>query len=76
LQRHASHAAQKSQKRKMPSKWTKTLVEDPDNPGELLLYLDGIAEELGWQVGDTLQWTDNQDGTYSLSKIQHEPGQS
>lgn len=56
----------------MPSKWTKTLVEDPDNPGELLLDLEGIAEELGWQVGDTLQWIDNQDGTYTLKKVQHE----
>ena len=72
MQRHASHAAQKSQKRRMPSRWTKTLVADPDNPGELLLDLEGIAEELGWQVGDTLQWTDNQDGTYTLTKVQHE----
>ena len=72
MQRHASHAAQKSQKRKMPSKWTKTLIEDPVNPGELLLDLDGIAEELGWQVGDTLEWTDNQDGTYTLTKVDNE----
>ena len=56
----------------MPSKWTKTLVKDPDNPGELLLDLDGIAEELGWQVGDTLEWTDNQDGTYTLKKVDNE----
>ena len=56
----------------MPSKWTKTLIEDPDNPGELLLDLDGIAEELGWQVGDTLKWTDNQDGTYTLKKVDNE----
>ena len=60
----------------MPSKWTKTLIEDPDNPGELLLDLDGIAEELGWQVGDTLEWTDNQDGTYTLTKVQHEQRQN
>ena len=72
MQRHASHAAQKSQKRKMPSKWTKTLVEDPVNPGELLLDLDGIAEELGWEIGDTLQWTDNQDGTFTLKKVDNE----
>jgi len=38
--------------------------------------LEGIAEELGWQVGDTLQWTDNQDGTYTLTKVQHEQRQN
>jgi len=76
LQRHASHAAQKSQKRKMPSRFTRTLVEDPDNPGELLLDLEGIAEELGWEIGDTLEWTDNQDGTYTLTKVQHEQRQN
>ena len=60
----------------MPSKWIKTLVEDPDYPGELLLDLDDIAEELGWQVGDTLEWTDNQDGTYTLTKVQHDQRQT
>lgn len=56
----------------MPSKWTKTLVEDPDNPGDLLLDLEGIAEELGWKIGDTLEWTHNQDGTFTLKKVDNE----
>lgn len=56
----------------MPSRWTKTLVEDPDSPGVNLLDLEGIAEELGWQVGDTLQWSDNQDGTFTLKKVDNE----
>jgi hypothetical protein len=48
---------------------TKTLnvVEDPDT-GELLLDLGNeLCAELGWQVGDTLEWIDNKDGTWLLS---------
>ncbi len=45
-----------------------TVVEDPDNPGELLLDLGTeLCAELGWQVGDILEWTDNKDGTWLLS---------
>jgi DNA-binding Xre family transcriptional regulator len=47
---------------------TLTVVEDPDNPGELLLDLGAeLCAELGWQVGDTLEWIDNKDGTWLLS---------
>jgi len=46
-----------------------TVVEDPDNPGELLLDLGTeLCAELGWQVGDTLEWIDNKDGTWLLQK--------
>lgn len=45
------------------------VVEDPDNPGELLLDLGSeLCAELEWQVGDTITWTDNKDGTWILSK--------
>lgn len=48
--------------------WTLKVVEDPDNPGELLLDLGTeLCAELGWQVGDILEWTDNKDGTWLLS---------
>ena len=45
------------------------VVEDPDNPGALLLDLGTeLCAELGWQVGDILEWTENKDGTWLLSK--------
>jgi len=45
------------------------VVEDPDNPGELFLDLGTeLCAELGWQVGDTLEWIDNKDGTWLLQK--------
>lgn len=52
---------------------TKTVkvIEDPDNPGEMLLDLGTeLCAEMGWAVGDTLQWTDNKDGTWLLHKPQ------
>jgi hypothetical protein len=44
------------------------LVKDEDT-GELILPLDDkIFAELGWNVGDTVEWTDNQDGTWTITK--------
>ena len=46
------------------------VIEDPDNPEELLLDLGTeLCAELGWKVGDTVQWIDNKDGTWQLSKM-------
>ena len=46
------------------------VIEDPDNSEELLLDLGTeLCEELGWKVGDTVQWIDNKDGTWQLSKM-------
>jgi hypothetical protein len=49
--------------------WVKTIVEDPAHPGELLLDLgDEVCKYLGWKEGDTLEWLDNKDGTWTLKK--------
>jgi hypothetical protein len=43
------------------------IVEDPDNPGELLLDLGlELCAQLGWQVGDTVEWIDQKDGSWLL----------
>ena len=43
------------------------IVEDPDNPGELLLDLGHeLCAEIGWKVGDTVEWIDQKDGTWLL----------
>lgn len=45
---------------------TATLIEDGEN---LVLPLPlEMLQELGWEPGDTLIWTDNEDGTFSLRK--------
>ena len=46
---------------------TVTLEEDPDT-GELVLPLSQeILEQLGWNIGDNLTWTDNSDGTFTIT---------
>jgi hypothetical protein len=45
-----------------------TLEEDPVT-GDLILPLDdGIFEECGWKIGDTIQWIDNGNGSWTLRK--------
>ena len=48
---------------------TAQVVEDPNNPGELLLDLGlELCAQLGWQAGDTIEWIDNKDGTWLMTK--------
>ena len=48
---------------------TAQVVEDPDHPGELLLDLGlELCAQLDWQVGDTIEWTDQKDGTWLMTK--------
>jgi hypothetical protein len=52
----------------MSKSWTITLEEDPEN-GDLIMPLaDDILESAGWKEGDTLEWSDNKDGTWTLRK--------
>lgn len=52
------------------TKWTITVEENPDNPDELILPLpDDLLNEAGWVEGDTLEWIDNNNGTFILEKV-------
>jgi hypothetical protein len=45
-----------------------TLETDPET-GDLVLPLpDELLKEAGWKTGDTLDWKDNGDGTFSMTK--------
>lgn len=49
--------------------WTITVEEDPET-GELLLPLPAdLLVMQGWVEGDTLEWSDNKDGSWTLSKV-------
>lgn len=53
----------------MTEKFLCRVIEDPDNPEELLLDLGlEVCAKMGWQPGDTIEWIDNQDGTWTLKK--------
>lgn len=52
----------------MLKNYTVKLEEDPET-GELILPLSyELLKELGWQEGDVLEWTDNKDGSWTLTK--------
>jgi hypothetical protein len=52
----------------MSKTWTITLQDDPET-GDLIMPLtDEILESAGWKEGDTLEWIDNENGTWSLRK--------
>lgn len=56
-----------------PTSWTITLETADDGSGDLVLPLtDEIMESAGWQTGDTLEWIDNKNGTWSIKKIENE----
>jgi hypothetical protein len=57
-----------------PMTWTITLESADDGSGDLVLPLtDEIMESAGWKTGDTLEWIDNKNGTWSIKKIENEP---
>jgi hypothetical protein len=54
----------------------KANIEEDLETGDLMLvfpedFLEQL-DELGWKIGDTVEWTDNQDGTWSIKKVGNE----
>lgn len=48
--------------------WTLNVEKDPET-GDLVVPIpQEIMEEIGWTTGDNLIWTDNKDGTWTVSK--------
>lgn len=47
---------------------TADIVTDPETGETLLVFPDGMLEEVGWKEGDVLEWIDNGDGTWTLRK--------
>lgn len=50
----------------MKNRWIIDLQRDPKT-GELILPLsDEQLADLGWELGDTIEWIDNHDGTWTV----------
>lgn len=51
--------------------WTVTVEEDPET-GDLILPLpEDMLKLQGWGEGDTLEWIDNGDGSWTLQKVKN-----
>jgi bifunctional DNA-binding transcriptional regulator/antitoxin component of YhaV-PrlF toxin-antitoxin module len=50
-------------------RWTITAEEDPET-GDIVLPLpEELLKKVGWKEGDTLEWIDNHDGSWSIEKV-------
>jgi hypothetical protein len=51
--------------------WTITLEEADDGSGDLVLPLpQDLLDGAGWKEGDTIEWIDNDNGTWSMKKVE------
>lgn len=50
------------------SKWTIEVQTDPETGDQILEFPDDLMESAGWKVGDSLEWIDNKDGSWTLRK--------
>lgn len=51
--------------------WTITLEEADDSSGDLVMPLpQDLLDGVGWKEGDTLEWIDNNNGSWSLKKVE------
>ena len=49
-----------------------TLPVEQDDEGCYLTFTDDLLEELGWKVGDILDWDTQDDGTIIVTKYKPE----
>ena len=53
------------------TRWTITLEEADDGSGDLVMPLpQDLLDGSGWKEGDTIKWIDNNNGTWSMKKVE------
>jgi hypothetical protein len=52
--------------------WIITVEEDPKTGDCILPFPEDLLEQAGWKEGDILNWEDNGDGSWSLTKVKDE----
>jgi len=52
----------------MNKSWTLE-VQQHENGDYFIELPDEVIAELGWKEGDSINWVDNKDGTWSLKKL-------
>ena len=52
----------------MSKKYEIKLEEDPNSKDLVLPIPTDLLNQMGWDIGDNLVWSDNFNGTFSLSK--------
>ena len=52
----------------MTNSWTIEVQEDPDSGDCILEFPPDMLEQAGWKEGDVLDWKDNGNGSFMLTK--------
>lgn len=50
--------------------WTVSLEEDPATGDMIIPIPQDLLDFKNWSVGDTLKWIDNQNGSWTLEKVE------
>jgi len=53
--------------------YTLPVQYDPATHDYFLQFPDEALLELGWNIGDTLEWIDNKDGSFTVKKKEEKP---
>ena len=53
---------------------TVSVIYDDETDDYILPLGNDVCDEIGWQVGDTIKWQDNGDGSYTLTKVTDDTG--
>lgn len=56
----------------MGMNYTVQLEWDEKTQEQVLPLSDELLKKVGWKEGDTLEWIDNKDGTFTLRKVENE----
>ena len=49
--------------------YTANVVFNEETGDHILTFPPDLIEDVGWEIGDVLKWSDNGDGTFSLRKL-------
>jgi len=52
----------------MNKSWTLEVKEDNETGDAILEFPDDLMQEAGWKEGDTLEWIDNKNGSWTMKK--------
>ena len=52
----------------MNKSWTLEVKEDTGTGDAILEFPDDFMQEAGWKEGDTIEWIDNKDGSWTMKK--------
>ena len=57
---------------KMTNKSFTGTVESDENGELVLVFPQGLLGQVGWDIGDTIVWKNNPDGSWTLVKKEHD----